>query len=200
MKKFETLAATAAPLFLPNVDTDVIMPKQFLKRIDREGLAEGVFHDVRRTDDGMLREDFPLNQARYQEAKILVAGRNFGCGSSREHAVWGLLQAGIDVVIAPSFAGIFFGNCEKNGLLAITLPEEQVSRIVDLVEGSERPELKVDLENCQITLPNDDVIDFEIQEARRRNLLEGRDHVETTLAKADAIRAFEAARQDPRNW
>ncbi|WP_306152503.1 3-isopropylmalate dehydratase small subunit [Roseovarius sp. MMSF_3281] len=200
MKKFETLAATAAPLFLPNVDTDVIMPKQFLKRIDREGLAEGVFHDVRRTDDGMLREDFPLNQARYQEAKILVAGRNFGCGSSREHAVWGLLQAGIDVVIAPSFAGIFFGNCEKNGLLAITLPEEQVSRIVDLVEGSERPELKVDLENCQITLPNDDVIDFEIQEARRRNLLEGRDHVETTLAKADAIRAFEATRQDPRNW
>ncbi len=176
------------------------MPKQFLKRIDREGLAEGVFHDVRRLEDGAYREDFPLNQARYQDAKILVAGRNFGCGSSREHAVWGLLQAGFDVVIAPSFAGIFFGNCEKNGLLAITLPEEEVSYIVDQVENAKSPKLSVDLENCQIALPDGKVIHFEIEKARRRNLLEGRDHIETTLAKADAIRAFEAAHQASKSY
>lgn len=199
MRKFETLTATAAPMFLPNVDTDVIMPKQFLKRIDREGLAEGVFHDVRRHEDGTLRENFLLNQSRYRDAKILVAGRNFGCGSSREHAVWGLLQAGFDVVIAPSFAGIFFGNCEKNGLLAITLPEQKVSYIADRIERAKSPKLSVDLENCQITLPDDGVIDFTIEKSRRRNLLEGRDHIEATLAKADAIRAFEAGRQASKN-
>lgn len=200
MQKFETLTAVAVPMLVPNIDTDVIMPKQFLKRIDREGLAEGVFHDVRRTGDGLLRKDFPLNQDRYLNAQILIVGRNFGCGSSREHAVWGLLQAGIRVVIAPSFAGIFFGNCEKNGLLAIVLSEEETNRLARSIESSDEPYLTIDLEQCVITLPDGDQLHFDIEATRRRNLLEGRDHIEATLTMADRIRAFEAEHLTHHTW
>ena len=200
MQKFETFTAVAAPMLMPNIDTDVIMPKQFLKRIDREGLAEGVFHDVRRTEDGVLREDFPLNQNRYRDAQILLAGRNFGCGSSREHAVWGLLQSGIRVVIAPSFAGIFFGNCEKNGLLAIVLSEEETSRIAGMIKEAEQADLTIDLERCVIGLPGGEQLRFEIEPTRRQNLLEGRDHIEATLTMADRIRAFEAQHLTNHVW
>ncbi len=190
----------AAPLFLPNVDTDVIMPKQFLKRIDREGLADGVFHDVRRTEDGALREDFPLNLNRYADAKILIAGRNFGCGSSREHAVWGLLQTGIRVVIAPSFAGIFFGNCEKNGLLAIKMDEPQVADLAELAKTAEMPVFTIDLESCEIGTPGGAMVPFFIEPIRRQNLLEGRDHIELTLESAAKIRAFQTKHLAAAPW
>ncbi|SEN21746.1 3-isopropylmalate/(R)-2-methylmalate dehydratase small subunit [Roseovarius tolerans] len=193
MKKFERHTGLAAPLMMPNIDTDMIMPKQFLKRIDREGLAEGVFYDVRRKDDGTLRDDFVLNRSRYEGASILIAGRNFGCGSSREHAVWGLMQAGIRAAIAPSFAGIFFGNCEKNGLLAIVMQEQQVETLANSVTAAARPELTIDLTTCEIQDPEGDIIPFEIEPARRETLLDGKDHIEATLSNAPTIRAFEDA-------
>ena len=169
MQRFERETGIAAPLPLPNIDTDVVMPKQFLKRIDREGLAEGAFHDVRYDADGRERPDFVLNRPRFRSARFLVAGRNFGCGSSREHAVWGLLQNGIRAIVAPSFAGIFFGNCEKNGLLAITLEEEAVARLLCRLEDADSPEITIGLENCRITDPDGVAIGFQIAAARRRN-------------------------------
>jgi 3-isopropylmalate/(R)-2-methylmalate dehydratase small subunit len=178
---------------MPNIDTDVIMPKQFLKRIDREGLAEGVFHDVRRKDDGSLRDDFPLNQPRYKGASIIIGGRNFGCGSSREHAVWGMLQSGIRAVIAPSFAGIFFGNCEKNGLLAIAMDEERVEDLANRVSNAVDPKLSIDILQCEIQVPDGEVISFDIEPVRRQILLEGRDHIEVTLSKAAKIKDFETS-------
>ncbi len=200
MKKFDRHTGIAVPLKMPNIDTDVIMPKQFLKRIDREGLAEGVFHDVRRNNDGSLRDDFPLNQPRYQGASIIIGGRNFGCGSSREHAVWGLLQSGIRAVIAPSFAGIFFGNCEKNGLLVIVMDEERTEDLVKEISKSADPTLSIDLDKCEIRTPDGAVISFEIEPARRETLLEGRDHIEVTLSKVAKIRDFEVSHARAFSW
>ncbi len=200
MKKFDRHTGIAVPLTMPNIDTDVIMPKQFLKRIDREGLAEGVFHDVRRNNDGSLRDDFPLNQPRYQGASIIIGGRNFGCGSSREHAVWGLLQSGIRAVIAPSFAGIFFGNCEKNGLLVIVMDEERTEDLVKEISKSADPTLSIDLDKCEIRTPDGAVISFEIEPARRETLLEGRDHIEVTLSKVAKIRDFEVSHARAFSW
>ena len=130
MEKFEKLTAVAAPMPASNIDTDIIMPKAFLKRIDKEGVLEGLFHDVRLYEDGREREGFVLNQPEYRSAKILVTGSNFGCGSSREHAVWGLEKRGIKCLIGSSFAGIFFDNCANNGVLAIVLPKETVSALI----------------------------------------------------------------------
>ncbi len=200
MKKFDRHTGIAVPLTMPNIDTDVIMPKQFLKRIDREGLAEGVFHDVQRNNDGSLRDDFPLNQPRYQGASIIIGGRNFGCGSSREHAVWGLLQSGIRAVIAPSFAGIFFGNCEKNGLLVIVMDEERTEDLVKEISKSADPALSIDLDKCEIRTPDGAVISFEIEPARRETLLEGRDHIEVTLSKVAKIRDFEVSHARAFSW
>ena len=138
MEKFEKLTAVAAPMPASNIDTDIIMPKAFLKRIDKEGVLEGLFHDVRLYEDGTEREDFVLNQPEYRNAKILVTGPNFGCGSSREHAVWGLEKRGIKCLIGSSFAGIFFDNCANNGVLAIVLPKETVTSLIQELQNSPR--------------------------------------------------------------
>lgn len=199
MTKFDTLHAIAAPLPQANIDTDVIMPKQFLKRIDRAGLAEGVFHDLRFGALG-LNADFILNQSPYDAAKILICGDNFGCGSSREYAVWGLMQLGIRAIIAPSFAGIFFGNCEKNGLLAITLPELVVN---DLIALAQCP----DTAHFTINLPNQIIVDsaglsvpFDIGASRKAALISGADHVETSLKEKNKILEFEQMQKYSKPW
>lgn len=199
MTPFTTLTAIAAPLPQPNIDTDVIMPKQFLKRIDREGLAEGAFNDLRFTN-GQPNPTFILNQPPYDQAQILVCGDNFGCGSSREYAVWGLMQLGIRAIIAPSIAGIFFGNCEMNGLLAITLPEDQVSVLMERVTNPDGATLTIDLPNQTIDAPGLDPITFDVGEARKRNLIAGVDHVGQTLGWAGEIKAFESRQHNARNW
>jgi 3-isopropylmalate/(R)-2-methylmalate dehydratase small subunit len=191
MQKFERVTGIAAPMPLPNIDTDVIMPKQFLKRIDRQGLVEGLFHDVRFDETGAERATFVLNDPAYRDAVFLIAGRNFGCGSSREHAVWGLMQSGIRAIIAPSFAGIFSGNCEKNGLLTITLSEQEIDALSRKASDGVPTPITVDLESCQITLADGDQIDFRIEPARREKLLAGLDHVAETLTHLDEIRAFQ---------
>jgi 3-isopropylmalate/(R)-2-methylmalate dehydratase small subunit len=195
MKPFLVETGVAAPLPQPNIDTDVIMPKQFLKRIDREGLADGAFHDLRFDAKGKKRNGFVLNQAPYDRARFLVCGSNFGCGSSREYAVWGLMQIGIRAIIAPSFAGIFFGNCEKNGLLAITLPEEDVASISTHISQADCAELTIDLANQTISMHNGDSVLFAINPARKQLLMEGADHIEKTLTYAHEIRQFEAAQK-----
>tara|TARA_R110001592_G_scaffold70815_2_gene216702 strand:+ start:9459 stop:10085 length:627 start_codon:yes stop_codon:yes gene_type:complete len=199
MEPFTRVAGIAAPLTLPNIDTDVIMPKQFLKRIDREGLAEGVFHDLQ-FRDGIANPDFVLNKPAYRDACFLVTGENFGCGSSREHAVWGLMQAGIRAVLAPSFASIFFGNCEKNGLLAIVLPGPVLGRIAALIEEPATNRMTIDLTHQTIALADGDRIDFAIEPERRENLLSGRDHVAHTLEFTNDIRAFEADHRSNNTW
>ncbi|MBO6674784.1 MAG: 3-isopropylmalate dehydratase small subunit [Rhizobiales bacterium] len=199
MTPFTRLTAIAAPLPQPNIDTDVIMPKQFLKRIDRKGLAEGAFHDLRFTN-GQPNPEFILNQPPYVGAEILVCGDNFGCGSSREYAVWGLMQLGIRAIIAPTIAGIFFGNCEMNGLLAITLPENEVATLLDRVANPEDATLTINLPNQTIEIPSLDPITFKIGEARKRNLMTGVDHVGQTLALSDEIKDFESEQRNAQNW
>lgn len=184
MTPFTTHHGIAAALPRPNIDTDVIMPKQFLKRIDREGLAEGAFHDLRKD------ADFVLNRAPWTDASILICGENFGCGSSREYAVWGLMQMGIRVIIAPSIAGIFFGNCEKNGLLAITLPADTVADLMALAEDPERAMIGVDLP-AQTIRHADGETPFDIPAARKVLLIEGKDHIARTLEHEADITAFE---------
>ncbi len=191
MDKFTTLTGVAAPLPLINVDTDMIIPKQFLKTIRRTGLGRNLFDEMRYLEDGSENPDFVLNRPAWREAKILVAGENFGCGSSREHAPWALLDFGIRVVIAPSFADIFFNNCAKNGILAITLPEAEVAKLMDDAERGANAVLTVDLEAQEIRGPDGGVIRFEIDPHRKRCLLEGLDDIGLTLEKADAIAAYE---------
>lgn len=199
MTPFTTLTGIAAPLPTPNVDTDVIMPKQFLKRIDREGLAIGAFHDLRFDDTGSPRPDFVLNQAPYDEAKFLICGDNFGCGSSREYAVWGLQQLGIRAIIAPSIAGIFFGNCEKNGLLAITAPPEDVALLMAHAQTPGTCQMTINLE-AQTIETGALRVSFDITPARKQLLLSGADHVQQTLDRASEIAAFEAWQTDRRPW
>lgn len=153
MEKFEKLTAVAAPMPGSNIDTDIIMPKAFLKRIDKEGVLEGLFHDVRLYEDGREREDFCTQSARLSERKVLVTGPNFGCGSSREHAVWGLEKRGIKCLIGSSFAGIFFDNCANNGVLAIVLPKEAVSELIQELQNAESKNVTVDLEAQTVTTP-----------------------------------------------
>ncbi len=191
MKPFLVETGVAAALPQPNIDTDVIMPKQFLKRIDREGLAEGAFHDLRFDANGRKRPDFILNQVPFDRARFLICGANFGCGSSREYAVWGLMQIGIQAIIAPSFAGIFFGNCDKNGLLAITLPQEEVDALLLQVSDANCAELTIDLEKQEILKCGGESLCFEINPARKQLLMEGADHVEKTLGHAPEIQQFE---------
>ncbi|WP_420414031.1 3-isopropylmalate dehydratase small subunit [Roseibium sp.] len=191
MESFTTLKAIAAPLPAPNIDTDVIMPKQFLKRIDRAGLAEGAFHELRFDESGTQRPEFILNQPPYDQAKILIAGKNFGCGSSREYAVWGLMQLGFRVIIAPSIAGIFFGNCEKNGLLAITLPETEVEHLLRATATSATAEMTINLPDQTIQTASGQIFGFEIATARKKLLLTGADHIQLTLDDAETIIDFE---------
>ena len=191
LQPFTQVSGQAAPLLAANIDTDVIMPKQFLKGIDRQGLDHGVFFDLRFLRDGRPDPDFVLNQAAWQDAKFLVVGPNFGCGSSREHAVWGLQQMGIRALIGSSFAGIFYDNCQRNGVLLITLDEAQVQRIGRLVGQPETARISIDLEAQQIRLADGSVLDFQIDTLRKSALLLGLDAIGSTLQRREQIEAFE---------
>ncbi len=209
MRKFERTEGLVAPLDRANVDTDLIIPKQFLKSIKRTGFGVNLFDELRYLDEGQpgqdcsqrpLNPDFVLNQPRYQGASVLLARRNFGCGSSREHAPWALEDFGFRVVIAPSFADIFYNNAFKNGLLLITLPEDVIDRLFREVEASEGYRLDVDLENQRVITPAGEILEFEVDAFRKHCLLEGLDDIGITLQDEDAIRAFEVKHRQARPW
>jgi 3-isopropylmalate/(R)-2-methylmalate dehydratase small subunit len=200
MDKFETITGVAAPLPLINVDTDMIIPKQFLKTIKRSGLGVNLFDEMRYDDDGAERPDFVLNRPAYRDARILVAGENFGCGSSREHAPWALLDFGIRAVIAPSFADIFHENCFKNGILPIVLPPEQVDAVMADAEKGANARITVDLEAQEVRLTDGTAFPFAVDPFRKHCLLEGLDEIGLTEAKAAAIDGFEAGAAQSRPW
>ena len=200
MEKFTVVSGVAAPMSRANVDTDVIMPKQFLKRITREGLAGGVFFDLRFDAQGREQGDFVLNQPHYRHSRFLVVGPNFGCGSSREHAVWGLAQFGIRAIIGSSFASIFFDNCLRNGLLPIALAPQQVAHLQSICADPHRSTLRVDLFEQFIELHDGSLIRFVIDPLRRDDLLNGRDAVASTLQFAAEIEAFERSHWMQRPW
>lgn len=209
MEKFETLTGIVMPLDRPNVDTDAIIPKQFLKSIKRSGFGPNLFDAWRYLDEGEpgkdntgrpLNPDFVLNQPRYQGAQVLLARENFGCGSSREHAPWALLDYGFRVIIAPSFADIFYNNCFKNGILPITLATEVVDQLFKQVAAEEGYRLTVNLDAQTITKPDGEVIGFEIDAFRKHRLLNGLDDIGLTLEHAEDIRAYEKKRQQEAPW
>lgn len=209
MKKFERFEGVVAPLDRANVDTDLIIPKQFLKSIKRTGFGVNLFDELRYLDEGQpgqdcsqrpLNPDFVLNLPRYQGAEVLIAGRNFGCGSSREHAPWALEDFGFKVVIAPSFADIFYNNAFKNGILLITLAEEEVDRLFAEVEANEGYQLDVDLEHQRVITPSGEILEFEVDEFRKHCLLNGLDDIGITLQDEDAIRSFEEKHRQQRPW
>jgi 3-isopropylmalate/(R)-2-methylmalate dehydratase small subunit len=200
MQKFTQLTGVAAPLPMINVDTDKIIPKQFLKTILRTGLGKALFYELRFDDDGKERPDFVLNRPAYRKAQILVAGENFGCGSSREHAPWALLDFGIRCVIAPSFADIFYNNCFKNGILPIALPQEDVDKLMDDAERGANATISIDLERQEIRGPDGGLIRFEIDQFRKHCLLNGLDDIGLTMEKAPAIEAFEKKQAASRPW
>jgi 3-isopropylmalate/(R)-2-methylmalate dehydratase small subunit len=196
MEKFDVLTGAAAPLNLSNVDTDKIIPARFLKTIKRSGLGVHLFAGLRYNDDGSEKPEFVLNQAKYRQAEILVAGENFGCGSSREHAPWALLDFGIRCVIAPSFADIFHGNCFKNGILPVVLPQEVCEQLMaDAALGS-NARITVDLERQVVIRPDGAEIPFEVDEFRKHCLLNGLDDIGLTLAHETAIDSYEARQPD----
>ena len=195
MESFDNLNGVVLPMNRVNVDTDQVIPKQFLKRVERTGFGEFLFHNWRYNDDGTPNADFILNKPGYEDAQILVAGRNFGSGSSREHAPWALGQYGFRVIIAPSFADIFNNNCFQNGLLPIVLPEETVKRIIENAENEPGYRLNVDLEAQRVWDEGEDVAaDFSVEPFRRYCLLNGLDDIGLTLEHEDAIAAFESRR------
>lgn len=200
MEKFETLTGVAAPLPLINVDTDMIIPKQFLKTIKRSGLGVNLFDEMRYDGDGNEIPDFVLNQPQYREAEILVAGENFGCGSSREHAPWAIRDFGIRCVIASSFADIFHNNCFKNGILPVTLPQEQVDILMADAERGSNARITVDLENQTVTASDGTSFSFEIDPFKKRCLLEGLDDIGLTMEKADLVDDFERRSAAERPW
>lgn len=200
MDKFTTLTGIAAPLPLINVDTDMIIPKQFLKTIKRSGLGVNLFDEMRFDDDGQEIPEFVLNKPAYRDAQILVSGENFGCGSSREHAPWALLDFGIRCVIAPSFADIFYNNCFKNGILPIVLPQEEVDKLMDDAERGANAVVTVDLENQVINGPDGGAIPFEVDPFRKHCLVNGLDDIGLTLEKSKAIDTFEVAATQARPW
>lgn len=197
MRTFTKLTAIAAPLPLPNVDTDMIIPKQFLKTIKRTGLAEGLFYEMRYDVNGKKIEDFILHKEPYTKAQIIVAEDNFGCGSSREHAPWALLDFGIRSVIAPSFADIFYNNCFKNGILPVTLPQEAIDKLMQVAESGQ--EITVDLEAQKVTAGNHS-FDFEVDPFRKHCLINGLDDIGLTLQKKPEIDAFEAKNKQQAGW
>ncbi|MCC6008029.1 MAG: 3-isopropylmalate dehydratase small subunit [Rhodobacteraceae bacterium] len=200
MTPFTTLTSVAAPLPLVNVDTDMIIPKQFLKTIHRTGLGKSLFYEMRYDREGNEQPDFVLNQPAWREAGILVAGENFGCGSSREHAPWALMDFGIRCVIAPSFADIFYNNCFKNGILPIVMPQDVVDRLMDDARKGANARLAVDLEAQTVTGADGTVYRFEIDPYRKHCLMEGLDDIGLTLEKAAAIDTFESARASSHPW
>ena len=200
MEKFEKLTGIAAPMPLVNIDTDMIIPKQFLKTIKRSGLGVHAFDEMRFDREGNEVPDFVLNKPAYRESSILVAGDNFGCGSSREHAPWALADFGIKVVVSTSFADIFFNNCFKNGMLPIVLPQEQVDLLMSDAEKGENARMTVDLEAQEITTSEGEVIKFDVDPFRKHCLLNGLDDIGLTLEKADAIKSYEERVAQERPW
>ena len=200
MQPFTALTGTAAPLPMINVDTDMIIPKQFLKTIRRSGLGNSLFFEMRYDDRGNEIDSFVLNRPPWRNARILITGENFGCGSSREHAPWALLDFGIRCIIAPSFADIFFNNCFKNGILPIVLPRQRVDALIAAVEQGGDAIFTVDLQRQEIALPDGCTINFEVDPFRKACLLGGLDDIGLTLRKADKIAAFEAQQRSERPW
>ena len=200
MDKFVTLTGVAAPLDMINVDTDKIIPKQFLKTIKRTGLGRNLFDEMRFKTDGTEIPDFVLNEPAYRNAKVLIAGENFGCGSSREHAPWALLDFGIRCVIAPSFADIFYNNCFKNGVLPITLPQDQIDELMEDAKNGANATFTIDLEAQDIVRPDGGRVSFEVDEFRRYCLLNGLDDIGLTLKKEDAINVFEERQKKEQSW
>ncbi len=200
MQPFTQLTGIAAPLPMVNVDTDMIIPKQFLKTIKRTGLGKNLFDEMRYLDDGSENPDFVLNQPAWRNAEILVTGENFGCGSSREHAPWAMLDFGIRCVIAPSFADIFFNNCFKNGILPIALPQEKVDQLMEEARKGANARLTVDLEAQTVTISDGTEIAFDVDPFRKHCLLNGLDDIGLTLKKASAIDAYENAVASQRPW
>jgi 3-isopropylmalate/(R)-2-methylmalate dehydratase small subunit len=197
IEPFIRCTAHIAALPAANIDTDMIMPKVFLKGVDRKGLDAGVFHDLRFDEQGSPLPEFVLNRAPWDKAEFLVAGPNFGCGSSREHAVWGLLQLGVRAIFAESFAGIFFDNCARNGLLAVELSADKIAYLTSLAEAGER--ISVDLENQNISTSQGDIT-FQIDERRRHMLMNGLDPIGMTLQWREDIAAFQAAYLNTCPW
>ncbi|MFC3051898.1 3-isopropylmalate dehydratase small subunit [Kordiimonas pumila] len=191
MEAFRVISGIAAPMLAANIDTDVIMPKQFLMGIDRSGLDQGVFFDQRFLTSGTPNPEFVLNRPAWQGAKFLVVGPNFGCGSSREHAVWGLKQLGIRALIGTSFAGIFYDNCQRNGLLLIELDNEQIQIIEAFSQKGSGEEISIDLPNQKILLPEQVSLSFNIDPIRKNALLEGLDAIGSTLKMVSSINTFE---------
>ncbi len=200
MDAFVRLEGVAAALPMANVDTDMIIPKQFLKTIQRTGLGKFLFHDRRRTQDGGEIDTFVLNRSPWRDAEILIAGTNFGCGSSREHAPWALADFGIRCVVAPSFADIFFNNSSKNGILLVALPESDIETLMKDASEPETARMIVDLEQCTITRADGTVLAFEVDAHRRHCLLNGLDDIGLTLERTREIEAYEARAADSRPW
>jgi len=200
MQKFDKLTGVAAPLDILNIDTDMIIPKQFLKTIKRSGLGKNLFDEMRYARDGSELPGFVLNKAPYRQAEILVAGDNFGCGSSREHAPWALLDFGIRCVISTSFADIFYNNCFKNGILPIVVSADERDALLADAADIENPELSIDLVSQTIRRPNGVTISFEVDAFRKKCLLEGLDDIGLTIEKSSAIDSFEAARSQSQPW
>ncbi len=200
MQKFDKLTGVAAPMPLVNIDTDMIIPKQFLKTIKRSGLGVNLFDEMRYNDDGSEKPDFVLNKPAYRDAEIIVAGENFGCGSSREHAPWALLDFGIRCVISTSFADIFYNNCFKNGILPIVLPAEQIAVLMEDAEKGQNARLDIDLESQQVTAADGEVFHFEIDAFKKHCLLNGLDDIGLTMEKVASIDAFEANAAIARPW
>lgn len=200
MQPFTTLKSIAAPLEMINVDTDIIIPKQFLKTVKRTGLGVSAFYNIRYDDDGAPLPGFVLNKPEYRGAHILITGENFGCGSSREHAPWALLDMGFRCIIAPSFADIFFNNSFKNGILPIALPQDQVDQLMDSAKNDPDGEIEIDLQNQTITRGNMFRFEFDIDPFRKACLLNGLDDIGLTLEKSSAIDAFEEKRASQQPW
>lgn len=199
MKAFTRLDARAAPLQIANIDTDQIIPKQFLKTVEREGLSKGLFYDFRFDPEGREKPDFVLNRPEYKGAGVLVAGDNFGCGSSREHAPWALLDFGISCVISTSFADIFYNNCFQNGLLPVVLKPEEVAVLMDEAKGGNHM-VSIDLETQTVTSPSGKTFTFEIDAQRRTKMLKGLDAIGETLIAAADIDVYEAKRALDQPW
>ncbi len=200
MEKFETFTGIAAPMPLVNIDTDMIIPKQFLKTIKRTGLGVSLFHEMRYEQDGSEKSDFVLNQPAWRNAEIIVAGDNFGCGSSREHAPWAIRDFGIKCVISTSFADIFYNNCFKNGILPVTLEKDEVDALMKHARSGQNARITVDLEEQTVTGPDGDTYEFKVDPFKRRCLIEGLDDIALTLEQEAHISDFEKRRAVATPW
>ena len=200
MENFTTPTGVAAPMDMINIDTDMVIPKQYLTTIERTGLGRGLFHEMRYNADGSDNPDFVLNKPAYKNASILVTGENFGCGSSREHAPWALLDFGFKCVIAPSFADIFYNNCFKNGILPIRLPQEDVDKLMDDADRGANATISIDLEAQTITGPDGGEITFEVEEFKKHCLMNGLDDVGLTMEHEGKITSFEDDRKVTKPW